>query len=108
MVVLWWQSLANIVCILEETETLVPPTAEFQFLTFSDCDLSLNMICLLLEKTGEILKTKKSTATPVLDFWWRLPCVSKAGWIPRLRAWMGGWMDGWVDGCGHVKSIKNQ
>ena len=68
-----------------ETETLVPPTAEFQFLTFSDCDLSLNMICLLLEKTGKILKIKKST---------------------RLRACMDGCMDGWVDGCGHVKSIK--
>ena len=24
--------------------------------------------------------------THVLDFWWRLPWVSKAGWIPRLRA----------------------
>ena len=24
--------------------------------------------------------------TPVLDFWWRLPWVSKPGWIPCLRA----------------------
>ena len=27
-----------------------------------------------------------ATDTPVLDFWWRLPWVSKPGWIPRLRA----------------------
>ena len=24
--------------------------------------------------------------TPVLDFWWRLPWVSKPEWIPRLHA----------------------
>ena len=27
-----------------------------------------------------------ATDTPVLDFWWRLPWVSKPGWIPCLRA----------------------
>ena len=27
-----------------------------------------------------------ATDTPVLDFWWRLPWVSKPGWIPRLHA----------------------
>ena len=27
-----------------------------------------------------------ATDTPVLDFWWCLPWVSKPGWIPRLRA----------------------
>ena len=27
-----------------------------------------------------------ATDTPFLDFWWRLPWVSKPGWIPRLRA----------------------
>ena len=27
-----------------------------------------------------------ATDTPVLDFWWRLPWVSKLGWIPHLHA----------------------
>ena len=27
-----------------------------------------------------------ATNTPVLDFWWRLPWISKSGWIPHLRA----------------------
>ena len=27
-----------------------------------------------------------ATDTAVLDFWWYLSCVSKTGWIPRLRA----------------------
>ena len=27
-----------------------------------------------------------ATDTPVLDFWWRLPWVSKPGWIPRFHA----------------------
>ena len=27
-----------------------------------------------------------TTDTPVLDFWWRLPWVSKPGWIRRLHA----------------------
>ena len=27
-----------------------------------------------------------ATDTPVLDFWWYLPWVSKPGWIPRLPA----------------------
>ena len=36
-----------------------------------------------------ILEVKLScgvTGTPVVNFWWRLPWVSKAGWISPLRA----------------------
>ena len=29
-----------------------------------------------------------ATDTPVLDFWWCLPWVSKPGWIPRLRGFV--------------------
>ena len=28
------------------------------------------------------------TITPVLDFWWRRPGVSKPGWIPHLHAFL--------------------
>ena len=34
---------------------------------------------------------KNSTDTPVLDFWWGVPWVSKPGWIPRLCASSPAW-----------------
>ena len=48
---------------------------------------NVNVLQLFFKKILEdISPFRGATDTPVLDFWWHLPWVSKLGWIPHLCA----------------------
>ena len=50
------------------------------------CHFPINTILFFLKFFGGHESFCGATDTPVLDFWWCLPWVSKPGWIPHLRA----------------------